>query len=139
MNKRQDRAVWQVAELADCGYVHDDKDGLRSSRQVQITSHGTMADNVPEWVEFQFTDIDDQPFTVEADLIKRFAHVPSHSEKPGATPFIYDIVENFAPLMMKESGVPANDRGGGGAREPRDRGSGTAQRTPVFTLQESPL
>jgi hypothetical protein len=25
-----------------------------------------------------------------------------HSEKPGATPFIYDIVENFAPLTLKE-------------------------------------
>lgn len=80
----KDRAVWQVAEPADCGYVHDDKDGVRSSRQVQITSHGTMADNV-ERVEFQFTDLDDQPFTIEADLTKRFAHVPLHSEKPGAT------------------------------------------------------
>lgn len=91
-------------EPANCGYVHDEKGGLRSLRQVQITGHGKQSDNVPETVEFQLTDINDQSFTIVADMTKRFAHVPLHTEKPGAAPFVYDIVENFPPLTLKETG-----------------------------------
>lgn len=97
-------SLLRPTEPANCGYVHDDKGGLRSLRQVQITGHGKQADNVPETVEFHLTDINDQPFTIVADLTKRFAYVPLHTEKPGAVPFVYDIVENFAPLTLKETG-----------------------------------
>jgi hypothetical protein len=90
---------------ANCGYVHDEKLGLRSLRQVQITgSAEKCADGCPKTVEFHLTDIHDNPFTIVADISKRHAYVPLHTEKPGAVPFIYDIVENFAPLTLKETG-----------------------------------
>jgi hypothetical protein len=49
-------------------------------------------------------EVHDQPFTIVADLTRRFAHVPLHTESAGAMPFVYDIVENFAPLELKETG-----------------------------------
>jgi hypothetical protein len=97
-------SILRPTEPANCGYVHDDKGGLRSLRQVEIAGHGQGPGGMPATVEFHLTDIQDQPFTIVADLTKRFAHVPLHSEKPGAVPFIYDIVENFAPLTLKETG-----------------------------------
>jgi hypothetical protein len=96
--------ILRPADVANCGYVHDEKGGLRPLRQIEITGQGKMADNVPETVTFRLTDINDQPFTIVADLAKRHAFVPLHTEKPGAAPFIYDIVENFAPLTLKETG-----------------------------------
>jgi hypothetical protein len=91
-------------EPASCGYVHDKKGGLRPLRNVNITGKGKGPGGIPAKVEFNLTDINDQPFTIVADLANRFAHVPLHTEKPGAAPFVYDIVENFAPLTLKETG-----------------------------------
>ena len=30
--------------------------------------------------------------------------MPHHTEKAGATPFVDDIVENFVPLLLKQTG-----------------------------------
>jgi hypothetical protein len=55
-------------------------------------------------VGWRLTDVHDRSFTIVADLSRRFAHVPLHTEAVGAAPFIYDIVENFAPMELKETG-----------------------------------
>jgi hypothetical protein len=55
-------------------------------------------------VELHLTDIHDNPLTIVADLTRRYAHVPLHTEAAGPMPFIYDIVENLAPLELKETG-----------------------------------
>jgi hypothetical protein len=89
---------------ANAGYVCDEKGGLRPLRQVEITGVGEGPEGVPARVEFALTDIHDQPFTIVADLLQRHAHVPLHTEKPGALPYIYDIVENFAPLRLEQTG-----------------------------------
>lgn len=96
--------ILRPTEPANCGYVHDEAGGLRSLRQVDITGSGNGPGGIPATVEWKLTDINDQPFTIVADLTKRYAHVPLQTEKPGAAPFIYDIVENFAPLTLKETG-----------------------------------
>ena len=86
-----------------CGYVYDDQKGLRSLKQVDISGHGDGPDGLPATVEFNLTDIYDQPFTIVSDLRNRYSHVPLHAEKPGAIPYIYDIVENFAPVTLKQT------------------------------------
>jgi hypothetical protein len=86
------------------GYVYDKKGGLRPLRNVSIVGSGKGPGGMPAKVEFKLTDINDEPFTIVADLTKRHAHVPLHTEAPGAVPFIYDIVENFAPLSLKQTG-----------------------------------
>ncbi|MET0657199.1 MAG: hypothetical protein ABW110_03450 [Steroidobacteraceae bacterium] len=86
------------------GYVYDEAGGLRSLRQVDIQGKGSGPNGLPASVEFRLTDIFDKPFTIVADLSQRFAYVPLHTEKPGAAPFVYDIVENFAALTLKETG-----------------------------------
>jgi hypothetical protein len=89
---------------AGCGYVWDSEHGLRSLRRVQVTGSGDGPDGVPATVELRLTDVYDEPFTIVADLTNRYAHVPLHTESPGAAPFVYDIVENFAPLRLNETG-----------------------------------
>ncbi|HKQ81440.1 MAG TPA: hypothetical protein VJS42_04540 [Steroidobacteraceae bacterium] len=89
---------------ANAGYVYDDDGGLRPLRQVEFNGSGDGPEGLPAIVELSLTDIFGQPFTIVADLTKRFAHVPLHTEKAGATPFVYDIVENFVPLLLKETG-----------------------------------
>ncbi|MET0985526.1 MAG: hypothetical protein ABW034_08975 [Steroidobacteraceae bacterium] len=86
------------------GYVHDQSGGLRPLRLVDIRGKGDGPGGLPATVEFQLSDIYNQRFTISGDLSKRFAHVPLQTEKPGATPFVYDIVENFVPLTLKETG-----------------------------------
>ena len=97
-------SILRPTEPADCGYVYDKKGGLRPLRKVSIKGQGKGKDGVPNTVEFKLTDIHDNPFTIVADLAHRHAYVPLHTEKPGAVPFVYDIVENFAPLTLKETG-----------------------------------
>lgn len=89
---------------ANCGYVWDETLGLRSLRKVDVAGHGEGPEGVPATVELHLTDIHDNPFTIVADLSRRFAHVPLHVEAAGAAPFVYDIVENLAPLELKETG-----------------------------------
>jgi hypothetical protein len=89
---------------ANCGYVWDEQLGLRSLRKIEMTGVGTGPEGVPAAVEVHLTDIHDNPFTIVADLTNRYAHVPLHTEAAGAAPFIYDIVENMAPLTLKETG-----------------------------------
>jgi hypothetical protein len=96
--------VYRPNSPANCGYVWDEGNGLRSLRRIEIASNGQGPEGVPATVELHLTDIHDQPFTIVADLTRRFAHVPLHSESAGAMPFVYDIVENFAPLELKETG-----------------------------------
>jgi hypothetical protein len=104
------------------GYVHDEEKGLRALRDIEIVGSGDGPDGVPATVEWRLTDIYGEEFTITADLRERFAHVPLHSEKAGAMPFVYEIVENFATLTLKQTGetgiglvevgwsVPATDR-----------------------------
>ena len=89
---------------ANCGYVWDETQGLRSLRKIEVAGVGAGPDGVPATVELYLTDIHDNPYTIVADLTRRYAHVPLHTEAAGAAPFIYDIVENLAPLELKETG-----------------------------------
>ena len=45
-----------------------------------------------------------KPFTVIADIAKRMGFVPLVTEKPDSSGFYYDIVENFCPVTLKETG-----------------------------------
>ncbi len=96
--------VYRPNSPANSGYVWDDEHGLRSLRQVEITGSGEGPGGIPATVQWRLTDVYDRPFTIVADLSRRFAHVPLHSESAGAAPFVYDIVENFAPLELEETG-----------------------------------
>ena len=86
------------------GYVYDEQGGLRPLREIDIAGQGEGPEGLPAQVELRLTDIHDVPFTIIADLTQRHAHVPLHSETPGASPFIYDIVESFVPVTLKETG-----------------------------------
>jgi hypothetical protein len=96
--------VYRPDSPARLGYVWDAENGLRSLRNVELVGVGEGPDGVPASVEFHLTDIADRPFTIVADLTRRYAHVPLRTEVAGAVPFLYDIVENFAPLELKETG-----------------------------------
>ncbi|MFT5131801.1 MAG: hypothetical protein ACI9VI_001557 [Candidatus Azotimanducaceae bacterium] len=85
-----------------CGYVYDEGQGLRSLRDIEIMEKGEGPDNQPAEVELRLTDIYGESFTIVADISERFASVPLQSEKPGPTPFVYEIVENFTPLKLLE-------------------------------------
>lgn len=87
-----------------CGYVFDDESGLRSLRDIEIEEDGIGPDGQPGVLRFLLSDIYGETFTLSADLDNRYASVPLQSEKPGPTPFVYDIVENFAPLKLVETG-----------------------------------
>ena len=87
-----------------CGYVYDEEQGLRPLRDIDIQGKGGGPDNQPAQVEFRLSDIYGESFTISADLNNRFASVPLQSEKPGPTPFVYDIIENFVPLKLHETG-----------------------------------
>jgi hypothetical protein len=86
------------------GYVHDEDKGLRALRDIEIVGSGEGPGGVPATVEWRLTDVYGEEFTIGADLTQRFAHVPLHTEKAGAAPFVYEIVENFAPLTLKQTG-----------------------------------
>jgi hypothetical protein len=86
------------------GYVHDDEKGLRALRDIEIVGSGEGPGGVPANVEWRLTDVYGEPFTITADLHRRHAHVPLHTEKAGAAPFVYEIVENFAPLRLEQTG-----------------------------------
>lgn len=96
--------ILRPTEPADCGYVWDKKGGLRSLRKVDISGSGKGPGGIPAKVTWKLTDIHDEPFTIVAELKNRRGHVPLQTEKPGAAPFIYDIVENFVQLTLKETG-----------------------------------
>ena len=87
-----------------CGYVFDDKNGLRSLRDINIEEDGQGSDGQVGRLKFLLSDIYGESFTLSADLNQRYAAVPLQSEKPGPTPFVYDIVENFAPLKFVNTG-----------------------------------
>lgn len=86
------------------GYVYDEENGLRPLRDITFVEEGEGPDNQPKKMQINLTDINDESFTLTADIQSRYASVPLQSEKPGPTPFIYDIVENFTPLSFKETG-----------------------------------
>ncbi|MCY4427469.1 MAG: hypothetical protein OXC05_10635 [Halieaceae bacterium] len=86
-----------------CGYVYDEEHGLRALGDIEFEGKGEGPDDQPADLTLHVTDINGRCFTLIADLSKRFASVPLQSEKPGPTPFVYDIVENFAPLKMYET------------------------------------
>ena len=86
------------------GYVYDEEKGLRPLRDIEFEGVGEGPDDQPAEMKFRLTDIYGESFTLSADINERYASVPLQSEKPGATPCVYDIVENFTPLTIKETG-----------------------------------
>lgn len=86
------------------GYVYDDEKGLRPLKDINFEGVGEGPDDQPAKMQLRLTDIYNESFTLSADISQRYASVPLQSEKPGPTPFVYDIVENFTPLTFIESG-----------------------------------
>jgi hypothetical protein len=89
--------------ISNSGYVHD-ADGTRSLRDMEVINHGDIGGNMPASVEFKLTDVYGKPFTVIADIANRMGYVPLITEKPDSSGFYYDIVENFCPVTLKETG-----------------------------------
>jgi hypothetical protein len=85
------------------GYVHD-ASGMRSLRMLEINNHGDIGGNMPATVEFKMDDVYGKPFTVIADIEHRMGYVPLITEKPDSSGFVYNIIENFAPVTLKETG-----------------------------------
>lgn len=84
------------------GYVSDEQ-GSRVVRKIDVEQQGRGPDGMGELVRFRLRDVYDQPFTVEADLGKRFASVPLVSEKPGVVA-AYRIVDSLCPITLLETG-----------------------------------
>ena len=104
-----------------CGYVFDERQGLRALGDIEFKGKGEGPDNQPANVEFRLTDIYGETFSLSADLQNRFASVPLQSEKPGPTPFVYSIVENFAPLKLHDTGEEGIGLVEIGKRVPKDQ------------------
>ena len=119
------RGILRPDTPAAGGYVYDEEKGLRALRDIEIVGSGDGPDGVPASVEWHLSDVYGEKFNLEADLQQRFAHVPLHTEKPGAVPFVYEIVENFAPLKLTETGEDGIGLVEVGWSVPRRRGSPT--------------
>jgi hypothetical protein len=85
------------------GYVHG-VDGMRSLGDMEITNQGKAPGNMPAKVEFKLKDVYGKAYTVIADIANRMGYVPLTVEAPNAGGFSYDIVENFCPVTLKETG-----------------------------------
>ena len=85
------------------GYVYDDS-GLRSLKDVDITPHGKAPGGMPATVEYKVNDVYGKPFTVVADIVNRMGFVPLVTEMAVAEGYFYNIVENFCPVTLMETG-----------------------------------
>ncbi len=88
---------------SNSGYVHD-ASGMRSLGDMEVTNRGDIGGGIPASVEFKLNDVYGKPFTVTADIAKRMGYVPLIVEAANAGGFNYHIVENFAPVTLKETG-----------------------------------
>jgi hypothetical protein len=88
---------------ASSGYVYD-ATGMRALGAIDMISHGKSEGGMPESVEFNLPDVFGQQHTVIAEIAKRVAHVPLVTEAPGTSGHSYTVVENFCPIMLKETG-----------------------------------
>lgn len=95
--------VLRPTVVSNSGYVHDQA-GLRSLKAMEITAQGEGPDGMPATVHFALTDVYGKPFTVIADIANRLGHVPLVVEKAGGSGFVYNIVENFCTITLKETG-----------------------------------
>ncbi|MDD5177615.1 MAG: hypothetical protein PHQ05_14450 [Sterolibacterium sp.] len=85
------------------GYVYDSS-GVRSLKEVEIVNHGEISAGVPATVEYKLNDVYGKSFTVIADIAKRMGYVPLVVEAGAASGYSYNIVENFCPVTLKETG-----------------------------------
>jgi hypothetical protein len=88
---------------ASSGYVYDAA-GMRALGTIDMSSHGKGEGGLPDSVEFKLPDVFGQRHTVIADIAKRVAHVPLVTEAPSASGHAYTVVENFCPIVLKETG-----------------------------------
>ncbi|HKT73179.1 MAG TPA: hypothetical protein VJQ47_09830 [Steroidobacteraceae bacterium] len=89
--------------ISNSGYVYD-ADGMRALGDMVITLRGKGPEGMPATVEFELKDVYGKPFTITADIAARMGYVPLTVEAPNAAGYSYDIVENFAPVTLKETG-----------------------------------
>lgn len=89
--------------ITNSGYVHDQA-GLRSLKDMEISNQGEGPDGMPATVLFTLTDVYSKPFTIIADIANRLGHVPLVVEKAGGSGYVYNIVENFCTVTLKETG-----------------------------------
>jgi hypothetical protein len=95
--------VMRPGVTSNSGYVYD-AGGMRSLREMDISNHGAAAGNMPATVEFKLNDVYGKPYTVIADIANRMGYVPLTVEAANSGGYGYNIVENFVPVTLKESG-----------------------------------
>jgi len=88
---------------SNSGYVYDGA-GMRSLGEMEITNRGDAGGGMPASVEFKLHDVYGKPFTLVADIAKRMGYVPLTVEALNPGGYNYNIVENFAPVTLKETG-----------------------------------
>lgn len=93
---------WRPGIVAREGYVVD-AEGERALTRIAVRSEGAMADGLAERLVQEVTDVFGNHYTITADIAGRLAHVPLVSEAPAGRT-AYQIVENFCPLRLEETG-----------------------------------
>jgi hypothetical protein len=88
---------------ASGGYMHD-ASGMRSLRDIKIVRHGERTGEMPNRVEFIVDDVYGKLHTIVADIDNRLGHVPLLVEASGPGGFGYTVVENFCPVIHRETG-----------------------------------
>jgi len=95
--------VMRPSLTSNSGYVFD-ATGMRSLGDIEIVNSGAAPGGMPAAVTFNLRDVYGAPFTVTADIASRMGYVPLIVEAANAGGFNYNIVENFAPVTLKETG-----------------------------------
>lgn len=88
--------------VAKEGYVAD-AEGPRALARIEVRQEGELPDGLPRKLIHEVEDVFGNSYTIISDIEGRDAHVPLVSEAPsGGTS--YNIVENFCPLTLVETG-----------------------------------
>jgi hypothetical protein len=95
--------VMRPSLIANSGYVFD-ASGMRSLGDMDVVNSGEAPGGMPAAVHFNLHDVYGRPFTVTADIANRMGFVPLVVEAGNAGGFNYNIVENFAPVRLEETG-----------------------------------
>jgi hypothetical protein len=95
--------VMRPTITSNSGYIYDAA-GMRSLAEMDITNHGETSGGMPATVEFKVNDVYGKAFTVVADIANRMGYVPLTVEAVNHGGYNYNIVENFAPVTLKETG-----------------------------------
>jgi hypothetical protein len=85
------------------GYMHDAA-GMRALGDIQIVRHGERTDKMPNTVEFIVSDVYGGSHGIVADVEHRLGQVPLVVEASGAGGFGYTVVENFCPVLRRDTG-----------------------------------